>query len=165
MRLSVQPLDGTDSHVMSSRYFDEWQVRDRIQDPIRPTVTATDKLLISTMAHNLQALHIHVEAGKATECGQILVNGTFTFALMVGLKAGETPLGTLVADLDYNGRVVPKPVFIGDKKRATSEVIELKDSKSRLTAGIGTFPQELINQRDEVACCSSRSALLQRTQA
>jgi acyl dehydratase len=147
---------------MSGRYFDEWQIGDRIEHPIRRTVTETDNLIFSTMTHNPQPLHLDVEAAKASEFGQILVNGTFTFALMVGLSVGETTLGTLVANLGCDKLVMPKPVFIGDTMRATSEVIELKDSKSRAGAGIVTFRHELINQRDEVVCRCTRSALLHR---
>jgi acyl dehydratase len=147
---------------MAGRYFDEWQIGNRIEHPIRRTVTETDNLLFSTMTHNPQPLHIDVEAAKASEFGQILVNGTFTFALMVGLSVGETTLGTLVANLGYDKLVMPKPVFIGDTMRATSEVIDLKESKSRPTAGIVTFAHELLNQRDEVVCRCTRSALLQR---
>jgi acyl dehydratase len=150
---------------MAGRHFDEWQVGDRIEHPIRRTVTETDNLLFSTMTHNPQPLHLDLEAAKASEFGQILVNGTFTFALMVGLSVGETTLGTLVANLGYDKLVMPKPVFIGDTMRATSEVIELKDSKSRPTAGIVTFAHELINQRDEVVCRCTRSALLHRRAA
>ena len=147
---------------MAGRYFDEWQVGDQIEHPIRRTVTETDNLLFSTMTHNPQPLHIDVEAAKASEFGRILVNGTFTFSLMIGLSVGETTLGTLVANLGYDKLVMPKPVFIGDTMRATSEVIELKESKSRPTAGIVTFQHELINQRDELVCRCSRSALLHR---
>ena len=150
---------------MAGRYFDEWHVGDRIEHPIRRTVTETDNLLFSTMTHNPQPLHLDIEAAKASEFGRILVNGTFTFALMVGLSVGETTLGTLVANLGYDKLVMPKPVFIGDTMRATSEVIDLKDSKSRPTAGIVTFAHELTNQRDEVVCRCTRSALLHRTPA
>ena len=147
---------------MSGRYFDEWQVGDRIDHPIRRTVTETDNLLFSTMTHNPQPLHIDVEAARASEFGQILVNGTFTFALMIGLSVGETTLGTLVANLGYDKLVMPKPVFIGDTMRATSEVMELRESKSRLNAGLVSFRHELINQRNEVVCQCLRTALLQR---
>jgi acyl dehydratase len=146
---------------MAGRYFDEWQVGDRIEHPIRRTVTETDNLLFSTMTHNPQPLHIDIEAAKASEFGQILVNGTFTFALMVGLSVGETTLGTLVANLGYDKLVMPRPVFIGDTMGATSEVIALKESNSRPTAGIVTFQHELINQRHEIVCRCTRSALLQ----
>ena len=147
---------------MAGRYFDEWQVGDRIVHEIRRTVTETDNLLFSTMTHNPQPLHLDAEAAKASEFGQILVNGTFTFALMVGLSVGDTTLGTLVANLGYDQLVMPKPVFIGDTMRASSEVTELRNSKSRPTAGLVTFRHELLNQRDQVVCRCLRTALLQR---
>ncbi|MEG8013156.1 MaoC family dehydratase [Sphingomonas sp. 22R3R2A-7] len=150
---------------MAGRYYDQWSVGDAIVHEIRRTVTETDNLLFSTMTHNPQPLHLDVEAAKASEFGQILVNGTFTFALMVGLSVGETTLGTLVANLGYDKLVHPKPVFIGDTMRAETVVTDLKDSKSRPTAGIVTFTHRLINQRDEIVCQCLRSALLLRSTA
>jgi acyl dehydratase len=145
---------------MAGRYFDRWAVGDTIEHEIRRTVTETDNLLFSTMTHNPQPLHLDVEAARASEFGQILVNGTFTFALMVGLSVGDTTLGTLVANLGYDKVVMPRPVFIGDTMRARSEVIELRESRSRPNAGIVTFQHQLLNQRDEVVCQCLRSALL-----
>ena len=146
---------------MAGRYFDEWQVGDRIEHPIRRTVTETDNLLFSTLTHNPQPLHIDAEAAKASEFGQILVNGTFTFSLMVGLSVAETTLGTLVANLGYDELVMPKPVFLGDTLRVESEVVELRPSKSRPGSGIITFEHRAINQRDEVVCSCRRMVLLQ----
>ena len=147
---------------MAGRFFDDWQVGDRNEHEIRRTVTETDNLLFSVMTHNPQPLHIDVEAAKASEFGQILVNGTFTFALMIGLTISDTTLGTLVANLGYDKLVMPKPVFIGDTMRATTEIAELRESKSRPNAGIVVFAHELINQRDEVVCRCLRSALINR---
>ncbi|HQY71411.1 MAG TPA: MaoC family dehydratase [Pseudomonadales bacterium] len=147
---------------MAGRYFDDWQVGNRIEHEIRRTVTETDNLLFSVMTHNPQPLHIDVEAAKASEFGQILVNGTFTFALMIGLTISDTTLGTLVANLGYDKLVMPKPVFIGDTMRATTEIAELRESKSRPNAGIVVFAHELINQRDEVVCRCLRTALINR---
>ena len=145
---------------MAGRYFDEWQVGDRIEHPIRRTVTETDNLLFSTLTHNPQPLHIDAEAAKASEFGQILVNGTFTFSLMVGLSVAETTLGTLIANLGYDKLVMPKPVFLGDTIRVESEVVELRPSKSRPGSGIVTFEHRAINQRDEIVCSCLRMALL-----
>src|SRR3546814_12515096 len=57
---------------------------------IRRTVTETDNLLFSCLTHNPQPLHLDAEAARASEFGQILVNSTFTFSLLVGLSVGET---------------------------------------------------------------------------
>lgn len=150
---------------MAGRYFEDWSVGDRIVHDIRRTVTETDNLLFSTMTHNPQPLHLDAEAAKASEFGQILVNGTFIFALMVGLSVADTTLGTLVANLGYDKVVMPKPVFIGDTMRAETEVVDVKDSRSRPTAGIVTFRHELFNQRGEIVCQCLRSALLHRRPA
>ncbi|MCZ4340118.1 MaoC family dehydratase [Sphingomonadaceae bacterium G21617-S1] len=150
---------------MAGRWFDEWQVGDSIAHEIRRTVTETDNLLFSTMTHNPQPLHLDLEAAKASEFGQILVNGTFTFALMVGLSVGDTTLGTLVANLGYDKLVMPHPVFIGDTMRAMSEVVDLRESKSRPTAGVVTFRHELTNQRDQIVCQCLRMAMLKKKPA
>lgn len=145
---------------MAGRFFEDWQIGDTISHEIRRTVTETDNLLFTTMTHNPQPLHLDIEAAKASEFGQILVNGTFTFSLMVGLSVGDTTLGTLVANLGYDKLVMPKPVFIGDTLRAETEVIALKESKSRPGSGIVTFLHRCINQRSEVVCQCERAALI-----
>lgn len=150
---------------MSGRYFDEWTVGERVEHPLRRTVTETDNLLWSTMTHNPQPLHLDAEAAKASEFGRILVNGTFTFSLMVGLTVGETTMGTLVANLGYDKLVMPKPVFIGDTLHVTSEVTDLRESKSRPNAGLVTWKHRAINQRDEVVCECLRTALVLRKPA
>ncbi|RZZ88598.1 MaoC family dehydratase [Pseudoxanthomonas winnipegensis] len=130
---------------------------------MRRTVTETDNLLFSTMTHNPQPLHLDAEAARASEFGRILVNGTFTFALMIGLSVGDTTLGTLVANLGYDKVVMPKPVFIGDTLRAQTEVVDLRPSRSRPEAGLVTFRHRMLNQRDEVVCECLRTALLTRS--
>lgn len=147
---------------MAGRRFEQWRVGDRIAHEIRRTVTETDNLLFSTMTHNAQPLHIDAEAAKASEFGQILVNGTFTFALMIGLSVGDTTVGTLVANLGYDQVVMPKPVFIGDTLRVETEVMSLRESRSRPNAGIVTFQHRAINQREEIVCQCLRSALILR---
>lgn len=150
---------------MAGKHFDEWTIGEKIEHEIRRTVTETDNLLFSAMTYNPQPLHIDAEFAKNSEFGQILVNGTFTFALMAGLSVSDTTLGVLVANLGYDKLVMPKPVFIGDTLRATTEIVELKESKSRPQAGIVTFKHEMINQRGEVVCQCLRMALVKRKAA
>ena len=147
---------------MAGRFFDDWQVGKRIDHEIRRTVTETDNLLFSCMTHNPQPLHLDAEAAAASEFGRILVNGTFTFSLMIGLSVGDTTLGTLIANLGYDKLVMPAPVFIGDTMRASSEVTELRASRSRPDAGLVTFRHQLHNQRDQLVCECLRTALLRR---
>ena len=147
---------------MPGRYYEQWTIGDAIRHQPHRTVTETDNLLISTLTHNPQPRHLDETYAEATEFGRIVVNGTFTFALLVGLSVGDTTLGTLVANLGYDKVRMPKPVFIGDTLRAETEVIGLKDSISRPDAGIVTFAHRMFNQRDELVCTMERTALMQR---
>ena len=145
---------------MPGRYFDEWKVGDRVEHSVSRTVTETDNVLISTLTHNPQPLHLDHEAATKTEFGQPLVNSVFTFGLMVGVSVSDTTLGTLVANLGYDKFVFPKPVFVGDTLRSESECIDLRESKSRPNAGIVTWAHRSFNQRDELVCECTRSALI-----
>lgn len=148
---------------MAGRFFDQWEVGNTIIHEIRRTVTETDNLLMTTLTHNPQPLHLDAEFAAESEFGRIIVNGTFTFALLIGLSVGDTTLGTLIANLGYDKVVMPKPVFIGDTLHAETEVIELKASKSRPNAGIVTFRHRAINQRGEVVCECLRMALVKKS--
>jgi acyl dehydratase len=145
-----------------ARYYDQWKVGDKIEHAIRRTVTETDNLLFSVMTHNPQPLHIDADFAAKSEFGRILVNGTFTFSLMVGLSVADTTMGTLIANLGYDKLVMPRPVHIGDTLHAVTEVVEVRASKSRSEAGIVTFRHELFNQHDELVCQCLRAALIKR---
>lgn len=147
---------------MPGRYFDEWQVGDRVMHSITRTVTETDNVLISTLTHNPQPMHLDHEAAARSEFGKPLVNSVFTFGLMVGVSVNDTTLGTLVANLGYDKLVFPKPVFVGDTLRSQSECIAVRESNSRPTAGIVTWAHRSFNQRDELVCECTRSALLMK---
>ena len=148
---------------MAGRYYDEWQVGDIIAHPITRTVTEADNLLITTLTHNPQPLHLDAEAAKQSEFGQILVNSCLTFSLTVGVSVAETTLGTLVANLGFDEVRLPSPVFIGDTLKFESEVVALRDSKSRPEAGIVTWRHRALNQRGETVCTMTRTALIARS--
>ena len=147
---------------MSGRYFDEWQVGDRIEHAVTRTVTETDNVLISALTHNPQPMHLDKEVAAKSEFGQPIVNSVFTFGLMVGVSVADTTLGTLVANLGYDKLVFPNPVFAGDTLRSETECIAVRESKSRPTAGIVTWAHRSFNQRDELVCECTRTALLQK---
>lgn len=145
---------------MAGRYFDEWQVGDRVSHTVTRTVTETDNLLISTLTHNPQPLHLDHEVAAKSEFKQPIVNSVFTFGLMIGVSVADTTLGTLVANLGYDKVVFPNPVFIGDTLRSESACIAVRESKSRPNAGIITWAHRSFNQRDELVCECTRTALL-----
>ena len=150
---------------MPGRTYEQFNIGDHMAHSIRRTVTETDNLLISVLTHNPQPLHLDAEYARATEFGRILVNGIFTFGLMIGLSVSDTTEGTAIANLGYDAVVMPHPVFIGDTLRAETRVVEKRDSKSRPTAGIVTFEHKMFNQRDEIVCQCRRTALIKKSAA
>lgn len=147
---------------MAGRSYEQWKLGDHIVHDLHRTVTETDNLLVTTLTHNSQPLHLDAEYAAGTEFGRIVVNGLFTFALMVGVSVGDTTLGTLISNLGYDKITMPKPVFIGDTLRVETEVVELRLSKSRPDAGIVTFRHRAFNQRGEMVCEALRTALVRR---
>lgn len=144
---------------MPGVWFDELAVGQRFDHAIRRTVTETDNILFTTLSHNPAQLHLDAEYMKGSEYGQVLVNSCFTLSLMVGVSVGDTTLGTAVANLGWDEVRFPKPVFIGDTLNIVTEVLELRESKSRPDAGIVTFLHQAFNQRGELVASCKRSGL------
>jgi len=145
---------------MAGRFFDEWQVGDVVAHTVTRTVTETDNVLVSALTHNPQPMHLDHEVAAGSEFGKPLVNSIYTFGLMIGVSVSDTTLGTLIANLGYDKLIFPTPVFVGDTLRSESECLEARESKSRPNAGIVTWEHRSYNQRGELVCKCTRSALL-----
>jgi len=144
---------------MAGLWFEELEVGQVFQHAIRRTVTETDNILFSTMTHNSALLHLDEEYMRGTEYGQRVVNSAFTLGLMVGITVGDTTLGTSVANLGWDEVRFPKPLFHGDTVHVETEVIELRESKSRPDQGIVTFLHRAYNQHNELVAQCKRTGL------
>ena len=150
---------------MAGLWFDELQVGQRFDHAIRRTITETDNVLFSAMTHNPAQLHLDEEYMKGTDYGQRIVNSAFTLGLMVGISVGDTTLGTAVANLGWDEVRFPKPLFHGDTVHVVTEVIELRDSRSRPDTGIVTFFHQAFNQHGDLVASCKRSGLQRRKPA
>lgn len=149
---------------MAGLYFDEMHIGQLFRHAIRRTITETDNVLFTAMTHNPALLHLDEDYCRTeTEFGRRLVNSAFTLGLMVGISVGDTTLGTAVANLGWDEARFPKPLFHGDTIRVETEVVDLKESKSRPNAGIVTFLHRAFNQSgDLVASCRRTGLQLKR---
>jgi len=145
---------------MPGLYFDELTVGQVFQHPIRRTITEADNVWFSALTHNPAQLHLDEEYCRTeTQYGQRLVNSCFTLGLMTGISVGDTTLGTAIANLGWDEVRFPKPLFHGDTVRIETEVIELRESKSRPDAGIVVFMHRCFNQKNELVAHCKRSGL------
>ncbi|MCW8873920.1 MaoC family dehydratase [Pseudomonadota bacterium] len=148
---------------MAGLYFEEFVVGQVFDHAIRRTITETDNVLFSTMTHNPAPLHLDEEyCREHSEFGQRVVNSCLTLSLMVGISVNDTTLGTTVANLGWDEVRFPRPLFHGDTVHIQTEVLALRDSRSRPHNGIVIFEHRAFNQRDELVGVCKRTALMLR---
>ena len=151
---------------MAGLFYEQFQVGQVFKHAIRRTVTEADNVWFSALTHNPAALHLDEEyCRQHTEFGQRIVNSAFTLGLMVGISVGDTTLGTTVANLGWDEVRFPKPLFHGDTVRVETEVLEMRESKSRPTQGIVVFLHRAFNQKQELVAHCKRSALMLKQKA
>jgi acyl dehydratase len=150
---------------MAGLYFEEFEIGQLFEHPIRRTITEADNVLISTLTHNPAALHLDEEyCREHTEFGQRIVNSCLTLSLMVGISVNDTTLGTAVANLGWDEVRFPAPLYHGDTLRVETEVLALRESRSRKNNGIVVFEHRAYNQHDMlVGTCKRTALMLKRT--
>ena len=145
---------------MPGLYFEEFSVGQKFEHTIRRTITEADNVWFSALTHNPAPLHLDAEYMKHSEFGKRIVNSCLTLAFMVGISIGDTTVGTTVANLGWDEVRFPKPLFHGDTIHIETEVLEVRDSKSRPDNGIVVFAHRAFNQNDELVGECKRSALM-----
>jgi acyl dehydratase len=148
---------------MAGLYFEEFQVGQVFRHPFRRTITEADNVFFSALTHNPAPLHLDEQwCNENSEFGTRVVNSCYTLGLMVGISVGDTTVGTTVANLGWDEVRFPAPLFHGDTVRVETEVLELRDSKSRPQNGIVIFEHRAYNQTDVLVARCKRSALMMR---
>lgn len=145
---------------MPGKWFEELEVGQLFRHEIMRTITEADNVMFSAMTHNPARLHIDEEYCRTqTEFGQRILNSAFTLGLMAGVAGPDTVMGTSIANLGWDEVRFPKPVFHGDTLRVETEVVELRESKSRPDQGIVIWAHRAYNQREELVAHCKRAGL------
>ncbi len=151
---------------MGGLYFEEFEVGQKFNHPLRRTVTEMDNMLFSNMTLNPQPLHIDRHFCETeTEWGQPLMNSLFTLGLIIGISVNDMTVGTTIANLGMKDVRFPLPVFQGDTIHVVSEIISKRESKSRPDAGIVEMEHKGYNQKDELIAVCLRQAFMRKKTA
>jgi len=150
---------------MAGLYYEEFQIGMEFKHALTRTVTEMDNVLFCAMTHNPQPLHLDAEFARETEFGQRLVNSIFTLGLVIGVSVDDTTLGTTIGNLGMTEVRFANPVFHGDTLRSFTRVKEMRESKSRPTAGLVVFEHFGYNQRDEEVAYCQRTAFMRKKPA
>jgi len=144
---------------MAGKYYEDLDVGQRFIHGATRTVTEADNVLFSGLTMNTQPLHMDEEFAKRTPFGQRIVNGIFTFGLVVGITVAELTEGTIVANLGYERVNHPTPVFAGDTLRVETEVLEKRPSASKPDRGVVRLRHVGYKQTGEVVVEIERAVM------
>lgn len=141
------------------RYFEEFTVGDVYRHWPGRTITEFDDTWFSLMTMNQNPLHIDENYAQSTQHGRRLVNGTFVFALAVGMSVADVS-GRCIANLEYEYIKHLAPSFHGDTIYAETEVLDKRESDRKTDRGIIYVETRARNQNDEIVLTFRRRVLV-----
>ena len=140
------------------RYLEDFNVGDVYEHRPGRTLTETDNTWFTLLTMNQHPLHFDAEYAKHSEFGKPLMNSCLTLSVVAGMSVSDVSQKT-IANLGWDKVKMPAPVFNGDTIYAESEVLAIRESKSRPTQGIVSIKTRGINQ-DGVEVISFERAML-----
>lgn len=141
------------------RYYEDFTVGDVYKHPYGRTVTETDNVWFTNLTMNMNPMHFNEPYASETEFGERLVDGTFVFALAVGMSVIDVSANA-TANLGYDNVRHHAPVFHGDTILAESEVLDKRESESRDHVGIITTELRAYNQDGDLVLSLERTPMV-----
>ncbi len=143
------------------RFFEDVEVGDVYRSRLGRTISEVDNVWFTCLTMNTNQIHFNAPYAERTRFGQMLVDSTFTLALVTGLTVPDTSENA-AANLEWTDIKLPAPVFAGDTIWAESEILSKRESRSNPGVGIVSMRCRGINQRREVVCEFRRSFIIYR---
>ena len=119
------------------RYLEDFTVGDVYEHRPGRSITETDNTWFTLITMNQNPLHFDKEYAAKSEFGKPLVNSCLTLSIVVGMSVSDLSQKA-IANLGWDKIQLTAPVFVGDTLYAESEVLAVRDSKSRPNRGIVT---------------------------
>jgi itaconyl-CoA hydratase len=129
----------------TGRVFEDFEVGDIYEHPLGRTVTQADNIWFTCLTMNTNPIHFDAEYASHTEFKRPLVNSCFTLALVTGQSVIDLTVNA-VANLGWDDVKLPNPLFEGDTVYAKSEVLTVRESKSRPKVGVVSVKTTGVNQ-------------------
>jgi acyl dehydratase len=119
------------------RHLEDFKVGDVYEHRPGRTISEADNTWFTLLTMNTHPLHFDAAYAAKTEFGRPVVNSCLTLALITGMSVSDLSQKA-VANLGWDKVRIAAPVFAGDTIYAESEVLAVRESKSRPTQGIVT---------------------------
>lgn len=118
-----------------------------------------DNAYFTLLTLNVQQVHFDAAYAAKTEWKKMLVDSTFTPALLTGMSV-RTVSAKVVANLGWDKVKAIHPVFAGDTLYAETTVLTKHESESRPTQGIVTVATRGLNQEGKEVMTFERTMLI-----
>jgi acyl dehydratase len=145
--------------IMPGMYFDDLKVGMNFKHSLGRTITEADNTFFNALTMNTQPLHLNEDFSKKTQFGKRIVNGILTLGVVIGLTVSDLTEGTIVANLSYEKVEHPNPVYHGDTIYVETEVVDMRESRSKMDRGIVKLRHLGKNQNGEIICEVERTIL------
>ena len=123
------------------RFLEDFRVGDVYRHWPGRTITEADNINFSLMTMNRHPMHCDAHFAARSEFGKPLVNSGLTLAIVLGMTVDDVSLNA-IANLGWKEIRLTAPVFPGDTVYARSEVLEVRESRSRPAQGVVTTRTE-----------------------
>ena len=141
------------------RYLEDFKVGDVYEHRPGRTISETDNSWFTLLTMNQHPLHFDVEYAAKSEFAKPLVNSCLTLSIVAGMSVSDVSQKT-IANLGWDTVRMPAPVFNGDTLYAESEVLGIRESKSRPTQGIVSIKTIGKNQKRVEVISFERTMLI-----
>ena len=143
----------------SGRYLEDFELGQIFRHGAQKTITKAEHKQFCELTLNFHPLHWDEDHAKLSEFGQIVVVGTYVASIVVGISVPDIS-AKAIANLDYEKIVHHLPVFIGDTLHAETEILEVRESKSKPDRGIIFVETRSYNQNNEKVLSLRRHVLI-----
>src|SRR3954447_26103638 len=127
------------------RYFEEFEVGAVYKHWPAKTVTEADDHLFCLITMNHHPLHINDVYAAGSQQGRNVVVGPYVYSLALGMSVSDIS-GKAIANLATEELSHPAPVFHGDTLFAETEVVEVRESRSKPDRGTVKVHTRVLNQ-------------------
>jgi len=119
------------------RYLEDFKVGDVYEHRPGRTITESDNTWFTLLTMNQHPVHFDAAYAAKSEFKKPLVNSALTLSIVAGMSVSDVSQKA-IANLGWDKIRLTAPVFVGDTIYAESEVLAVRESKSRPTQGIVT---------------------------
>ena len=137
MTVEHKPVGPNRYRESFGRYLEDFKVGDVYEHRPGRTISEADNTWFTLLSMNKNPLHFDAAYAAKTEFGRPLVDSCLTLSIVTGMSVSDVS-HKAVANLGWDKVRLTAPVFAGDTIYAESEVLAVRESKSRPTQGIVT---------------------------